>query len=52
MLVFTGFLKGLLEESPEKEVTSDSGKRKRSTIDFDIKPEEVALVTIPGNFEV
>lgn len=42
------FLKGLLEDSPEKEVTSDSDKRKRSVVEFEIKPEEVALVTIPG----
>lgn len=49
--MFTGFLKGLLEDSPEKEETSDSGKRKRSTIEFDIKPDEVSLVTIPGNLK-
>lgn len=48
--MFTGFLKGLLEDSSDnKEEKSDSHKRKPDAVEFDVKPEELSLVTIPGN---
>lgn len=47
------FLKGLLETSSDIEEKSDSRKRKIDLVEFNVKPEEIALVTIPGqeNFD-
>ena len=50
--VFTGYLKSLLEAPPDKQVEnllSETRKRKSEDIDFEVKAEELSLVTIPGN---